>query len=330
MKRKILSALLASLLLMTTIFSTSAFAVEETQAENTETKIYFEAPDTWGDVHKVYCHLYTIYGGKEIKSYAWSSNSSKCELVDAEKGIYSFDTAKLCLDDSGVAIVDGADYGVIFHGYDVDARSYQTVALTFGSDCLGDTAYVTGDAFDSSPSDDIVYVYTAAWKNNTDKYGYRRMISSTGKIIDGTYLPVNYPKDEIVAEWLHNWAVLNQSIINPDVVANIVKEVGIDVNAVYDKYAQMYADELKDIANYPDTATLEKIRELLGIVESVIKDVNGDSSINVSDATAIMKYAIGLMGDSEFFAEYADVNGDGVVNVIDATLFQKCLVGATE
>ena len=102
------------------------------------------------------------------------------------------------------------------------------------------------------------------------------------------------------------------------------------MQAVYDKYAQMYADELKDIANYPNTATLEKIRELLGIVESAIKDVNGDSSINVSDATAIMKYAIGLMGDSEFLTEYADVNGDRIVNVMDATMFQKHLAGLSE
>ncbi len=326
--KKFLAILMSVAMLMTTLLSTTAFATEETEPE---TKIYFEAPDAWGEVKNIYCHLYTIYGGKEIKSYAWGAKGTKCELVDAEKKLYSYDTSKLCLadDTSGVAIIDGADYALCFHGFDTNSKCYETVNLTFGSDCLGDTAYVTGEIY-RGPSD-TVYEYIGAWKNNSDKYGHRAYIYSYGEIEEGSYFPVYKPIEETVCEWLHNWAVNNSMIITPEVVFNILNKTGANAQAVYDKYAQMYADELADIENYPKTANLEKIKELLGLeILPDFSDVNGDNEINISDATAIMKFAIGLIGEIDFLSDFADINNDGVVNVVDATMLQKFIVGLTQ
>ncbi len=51
-------------------------------------------------------------------------------------------------------------------------------------------------------------------------------------------------------------------------------------------------------------------------------DVNGDGTVDVSDATAIQLYIAELLGESAFVEAAADVNGDGAINVRDASLIQ--------
>ncbi len=262
--KKILSVFLAITMLMTTFMSTTAFAVSETESAR-ETKIYFEGPEEWGTLEKVYCFIYSVYGGKEIKQFRYQSNSTKCELVDAESNLFSFDTAKYCLDTdtSGYAIDDNADYGVLFSAINTEGRAFYACNLTLGSACIGDTVYVTGTDPILSPEDGN-RSYIAEWKNNSDKYGYMADILSTGDI-KGEYFPVYQPIEEIVAEWLADWAVLNEAIITTEKVKSVCTETGAEPQKVYDAYAEMYADELADIENNPSIAPLEKIRELLEI-----------------------------------------------------------------
>lgn len=51
-------------------------------------------------------------------------------------------------------------------------------------------------------------------------------------------------------------------------------------------------------------------------------DVNGDGTVDVSDATIIQLYIAELLDESKFNKEAADVNRDGAVNVRDASLIQ--------
>ena len=56
-------------------------------------------------------------------------------------------------------------------------------------------------------------------------------------------------------------------------------------------------------------------------------DVTLDNKIDVTDATAIQKYAVALAEFSPEQLSKADVNYDGVINVADATLIQKIASG---
>ena len=324
--KRILSIFLAITMLMTTFMSTTAFAVEETETEK-ETKIYFEVPEDWGTIWNVYCHLYSVYGGKEIKQFAYQSKSEKCELVDSESRLYSFDTSKYCLDTdtSGYAIEDNADYGVLFSAVNTEGRTFDTCNLTLGSACIGDTAYVTGTDPILSPQDGN-RSYIAEWKNNSDKYGCEARITSVGEI-KGEYFPVYQPIEEIVAKWLAGWAVYNETIITTEKVKSVCTATGAEPQKVYDAYAEMYADELADIGNNPTIAPLDKTAVLLGLVINTLGDVNYDGSVNITDATDIMKYSAMLLDETQINLEYADVNGDGKVNVLDATAIQKILAG---
>lgn len=59
--------------------------------------------------------------------------------------------------------------------------------------------------------------------------------------------------------------------------------------------------------------------------EYAIGDVNGDSYINITDATAIQKF-IALIPVEGFREDLADVNNDGEININDATLIQISLL----
>lgn len=266
--KKILSLILAITLLMTTFMSTTAFAVSETESAR-ETKIYFEGPEEWGTIKNAYCHLYSVYGGKEIKQFAFQSKKEKCELVDAESNLFSFDTAKYCLDTdtSGYAIEDNADYGVLFSAINTEGRAFYACNLTLGSACIGDTVYVTGTDPILSPEDGNPS-YLAEWKNNSDKYGYKADILSTGDI-KGEYFPVYQSGEEITAQWLGSWAVLNEKIITTDIVKNICTATKADPQGVYDTYSVIFSKQLANIENAPNIAPLERIGVLLGLENPV-------------------------------------------------------------
>ena len=255
-------------MLMTTFMSTTAFAVEESESAR-ETKIYFEAPEIWGTVEKAYCHIYPVYGGKEIKQFAFQSKKEKCELVDGERNLFSFDTSKYCLDTdtSGYAIEDNSDYGVLFSAINTEGRAFYACNLTLGSACIGDTVYVTGTDPILSPEDGNPS-YIAEWKNNSDKYGYMADILSTGDI-KGEYFPVYQPIEDIVVEWLCGWAILNEAIITTEKVKSIYTVTGAEPQKVYDAYAEMFADELVDIENNPNIASLERVGVLVGLENPV-------------------------------------------------------------
>lgn len=58
-------------------------------------------------------------------------------------------------------------------------------------------------------------------------------------------------------------------------------------------------------------------------------DVNGDGEVNISDATMIQKFAIGINKPEEdsVVANLADVDRDGEISILDVTCIQKYLAG---
>ena len=266
MKTKGIYKLISLILAITLIFSvlgTTAFALETEE----ETKIYFEVPtlEEWGTTKNAYCHIYNVYGGSPLIETMWQNKTEKCSF-DEEKGLYYFDTSKLG------TIEEGADYALLFSTVDTNRAAHQTCNITFGKACLGDTVYLTGDLIQTT-EDAVKGDYVAAWRNNSDKYGTKASITSTGKIV-GEYFPVYKPKEAIVAENIRSWAVLNSILYTKEVVQDICTQVGIDGKAVYNYYANEYANELAEPENYPYTADLKTVAELLG-VETVTYIVAG-------------------------------------------------------
>lgn len=315
MKTKGIYKLISLILAITLIFSvlgTTAFALETEE----ETKIYFEVPtfEDWGTTKSVYCHMYNVYGGSPLIETAWQNKAEKCSF-DEEKGLYYFDTAKLG------TIEEGADYALLFSTVDTNRAAHQTCNITFGKACLGDTVYLTGDLIQTT-EDAVKGDYVAAWRNNSDKYGTKASITSTGKIV-GEYFPVYKPKEAIVAENIRSWAVLNSILYTKEVVQDICTQVGIDGKAVYNYYANEYANELANPESYPYVASLDTVADLLGII--LTGDVNGDGIVSISDATDIGKYLADLISFDENQLTKADFNGDEIINIADATDIQKKL-----
>ena len=56
-------------------------------------------------------------------------------------------------------------------------------------------------------------------------------------------------------------------------------------------------------------------------------DVNNDGIIDITDATMIQKYIVGIEKFTDDQFKRADVNFDGSIDVSDATLISKYIVG---
>ena len=267
---KVLSLVLAVLMAVSCFSGLTIFSAS---AEETDTKIYFDvstAPAEWGTTKNVFCHLYAI-AGDEFPTTSWQTPPEKC-AKDEETGLYYFDTAKIKNEDGTLhgGLKDNADYAVIFSTKDTKKTTHQTCNITLGKPCLGDTVYLTGgkveNTEDSSKLDD-----GATWRNNSDNYGPKAAITSTGKVTKGRF-PVYLSRAEMVAQALFNWAVKNPNHYTPETVANICAEVEAEPMDVYNTYAEVYATQLADPEAYPDCAPLSTIATLLGVDPSVTEE----------------------------------------------------------
>lgn len=339
----------------------AGFSICSASAADEETKVYFEVPtlESWGTTKSVYCHLYNVYGGTPLTETSWQSKSEKCKK-DAETGLYYFDTSKIG------TIEEGADYALLFSTTDTDGASHQTGNITLAKECLGDVVYVTGDMVENT-EDSSKMDFEGAWRNNSDKFGAKAAITSTGKIV-GKYFPVYQPKEQIISQYIASWAVKNAEIpdaaVTNEKLANICATLGVEPAAVLEQYKADYAEQLADPENNPLLAPVETVADLLGVdpyptteeptTEPVTEepttepatepepvvlygDVDQDGIISIQDATEIQKIGLGIVSEptTEEEAEQlmlayalADVNGDGRVSILDVTYVQKYIVGS--
>ena len=280
---KVLSLVLA--LMMAVSCFTGLSLVSASAAEET-TKIYFQVPDleSWGTPRSVFCHIYLVYGdGEFVKSASWGSKTESC--VKVSEGLYSYDIDSKR--QSGM--VPGCDYGVLFCVKDETGTEHQTGNVTLTSECYGGTVYVTGNMIENT-EDSSKMDFEARWTDSVldAKYGPKAAITSTGKIV-GTYFPVNQPKEQIVSQFLHNWAVTNATLITPEVVQADCATLGVDPMAVYNDYATTYAAEFLTPEDFPGTASLETVATLLGVtpVETTTEAPTTEPTTEVTEPTTV-------------------------------------------
>ena len=260
---KVLSLVLAVLMAVSCFSGLTIFSAS---AEETDTKIYFDAsnlPADWGTTKTVYCHLYAV-AGDDLPETSWQGKAEKCKQ-DSATGLYYFDTAKLKSADgtNHGGLKDNADYAVIFSTIDTKSQSHQTCNVTLGKPCLGDTIYLTGGTVENT-EDSSKRDFAATWKKNSDNYGPKAAITSLGHVTEGRF-PIYLSRAEMVAQALFNWAVKNAKNYTPETVADICAQVEAQPIDVYNAYAEMYAEQLADPAAYPECAPLTTVATLLGI-----------------------------------------------------------------
>ncbi|MEE1173638.1 MAG: hypothetical protein U0K87_14935, partial [Ruminococcus sp.] len=286
MKRttKFVSVLLALILTLSS-FSALTVAAEETETE-TDTKIYFEIPDSWGEVRwnstntqaAVYCHLYNVYGGSPLESYTFATKKERCEWE--HDNIFSYDTTKVG------TIEEGADYGVVLCAdckKDGEIIRYQTYDTTMGIQCLGDTLYPTNESCISGVDAEKKPV-TARWKDpvNDELFGMMNIINSLGRFTGGKF-PLNMPKAKLIADRLYDCAFnmkVNAKCFTTENLNELENELEVTALEVFDRYITDYKDlvdeksasgELADVYDEDTGApvklipTLERVAERLGL-----------------------------------------------------------------
>ena len=312
----------------------AGFSICSASAADGETKVYFEVPtlESWGTTKSVYCHVYNVYGGTPLTETSWQSKSELCKK-DKATGLYYFDTSKIG------TIEEGADYALLFSTIDTEKGSHQTGNITFSKECLGDTVYVTGKMVENT-EDSSKLDFEGAWKNNSDKYGAKAAITSTGKIV-GKYFPVYQPKEQIIAQYIASWAVKNaesaEGAVTPEKLTYLCSELGVTPEGVYAQYASDYAEQLADPVTYPSIAPLTTVADLLGVdPEPATTEPATTEPATTEPATT--EPATTEPATTEPATEpepqilYGDVDQDGMITIQDATEIQRLGlgIGATE
>lgn len=191
MSKKVLSVLLAVAMLVTMLCVAGVSAGASNAKEMNGGTIYFEVPESWGDVtakSAVYAHIW-VNNGEELS--AWQTKAEKMTLVEGRTFSYQIKKSP--------AEPDSPDWNmVIFSMYQVD----QTYDMTMNLSCLGDTAYVTGNKLEN-PIDSNKTVLEARWRNNKDQ-GPHLVISSIGNIVGTTLLP-GETVDDVLAAFIKNY-----------------------------------------------------------------------------------------------------------------------------
>jgi len=229
MFKRILSVALAILMVM----AMAAVAVSAAEVSNpagadttdaatgTSGKIYFDA-SKWNNVTQIYCHIW-INGGDQF--YGWKSAEEKCKNVSGS--LWEYDLS--ALDGSSYisgGLKAGEDYCLIFHA-DTGLQGYDT---TFGLECIGDRATMTGNQIEN-PIDSEKKGYETVWSKNSSKYGPHFAISSIGNFL-GKVLCPNESSTKVIGDWLINYS--DSQYCDPvEVLAKALPKFGVkDVTTV--------------------------------------------------------------------------------------------------
>lgn len=212
--QKFLSVILSVLLLLSiTICPVSAAEIKEapTAASN---YIRFNATG-WNNVKFVYCHIW-INDGKDFFGWGKTENTV-CENVQGP--IWQYDLSKLSASTNiSGGIKSGVDYCVIFHA----DTGVQTYNLTFGPECIGDTAKMTSKSIEN-PVDSQKTAYEAVWQNNSAKYGPHKAITSIGNFIGSHLCPNNETPEQVIGTWIIDYPKTSLHCKPEEVVAKAMK-----------------------------------------------------------------------------------------------------------
>lgn len=202
--KKIISILLVIGVLMS--FSTVMVTASATESVGTNTdsnatgttgKVYFEYPGMW-DGTIFYAHIWENETGTSF--FLWQT---KKEKLTAENGKLCYDLSTL--DDPNAQISGGLKPGVEYSIMFSDNLGNETCKLTFTTECIGDTAYVTGlNREDENIGDYSKKSYLVAWRLNGKKYGMPLQITPYGTI-QGQFITPDKTPAQIIQEWDYSY-----------------------------------------------------------------------------------------------------------------------------
>ncbi len=182
MYKKILAFLLAILCLA----GTTAIGVGATETENVLGKLYFEAPETWGEPRYIYCHIADTHSLESLAD--WQTRKERC--TKNEDGLWEYDLSVVG------GIKPDKSYMVIFSSDYNEAQP-----LHMNDKCIGDTAFYNGIDYESELNSKL-FKSGFIWKNQDPKvFGPIMHITWDGKVI-GECVPDNEYAESLFKEFL--------------------------------------------------------------------------------------------------------------------------------
>ena len=181
MKRTI-CIILATLVLMLSVFTFGASAEEKTSTDFIYFQVPYETGVAWNNFSMVFCHIWSE-GNDGGDFYAWQSKNERC--TDLGNGYWSYDI-------SGFEFKEDSSYSLIFS----NENGLQTYNLNFTSACRGDIVTCNGDTC-VNPVDSEKQCTVARWITNADSVHPAAQISSDGAVVD----PDGVFNDDVDRKW---------------------------------------------------------------------------------------------------------------------------------
>ena len=217
----------------------------------------------WKNFNTIFCHIW-IVGGQSF--YGWQAQAEKCEKVIGTT--YQYDLSALDASDyiSG-GLKSGEKYCIIFSA-DTGVQTYDT---TFGTECIGDTAYLTGEKVEN-PVDSKKSADECVWENNSSKYGPHFALTSIGNIV-GDKLAPGENAIQIIGDWIPTY-YLNPNVDAIDAMSKAFPKLGIkDMDDIEAIYAYVLSKETGE----DEADILRQLQEAIYIVDPSLKGQKVDT-----------------------------------------------------
>ena len=166
--KRLLCLVLATLVLMFSMFTFSASAEDKTSTDFIYFQVPYEGSVAWNNFSLVFCHIWSE-GNDGGDFYAWQSKDERC--TDLGNGYWSYDI-------SGFEFKEDSNYSVIFS----NENGMQTYNLNLTSACKGDIVVCDGGTC-VNPVDSSKQCTIAHWLSNPDVHPAAQ-ISSDGAVVD--------------------------------------------------------------------------------------------------------------------------------------------------
>ena len=274
----------------------------------------------WENVKQVWCHIWRADGTGTWPG--WQSKKEKCDY-NASTGIATYDLSKTGND---IKTFDGKLYCVIFS----TNTGMQTYDVIMSGACIGDTLTASTTEVYENPQDSAKSAIPAFWTNNKD-CGPAKVVTSSGKV-QGTALAEGTTDVTIAADFFISYYAdyskmeKAQSVID---TLNVSPTAVMEVVAAKEAAAVESGSKRQDFVDKEMSYIKKNLSELNDpTAEDIITgDVNGDGTVDISDATMIQKVVAGSTTFTSDQMSAADVDNDGYISVIDVTLIQKYAAG---
>ena len=176
----------------------------------------------------------------------------------------------------------------------------------------------------------IILEFAVAGDCEDGEYAIPVEVISAAAIIDGATTGIDASEVDAIAGAIN---VVNGYTVtfmyNGEIIAEVTVPVGGAAEApemdryIYDEesgYYHVFCGWDKDFSSVYENMTVNAIYGILG-------DVNNDGTVNITDATMLMRGVVGMEALSELQEILADVNCDGSVGISDATLIARFVTG---